>query len=285
MSRIAYVAGRYVPHCEGSVSIDDRGLLFADSVYEVCEILDGRLVDADAHIRRLGRSLAALSMPWPVSAAALPRILREVVARNRVRDGAVYLQVTRGATRRDFLYSPYALAPTLIVTAHAIDRAAGEAQAAAGIAVISMPDIRWARVDIKTTGLLPNVLAKEAARTKGAREAWFVAEDGTVTEGASSNAWIVTREGRLVTRPAAGGILGGVTRATLIRLIEAEGLPFEDRAFTIAEAQAASEAFNSAATALVMPVVAIDGQQVGSGRPGPVATGLRARFHRHATLV
>ncbi|GGC55791.1 D-amino-acid transaminase [Chelatococcus reniformis] len=279
MSRIAYVNGRYLPHAAAGLSIDDRAVLFADSVYEVCEVKAGRIVDVRLHLDRLARSLAAIGMPWPLGRPALARILVEVAARNRVRDGLVYLQVSRGAARRDFYFPAPDVAPSLVVTARSVDRAAAEAVAAEGINVVTMPDNRWERVDIKTTGLLPNVLAKEAARSRGGREAWFVDADGLITEGGSSNAWIVTQAGVVRTRPAEQGILRGVTRTTLLKLIEEEGLALEERPFNVDEAYAAKEAFNTAATALVMPVVRINGRPIGAGRPGPLATRLRRDIH------
>jgi D-alanine transaminase len=212
-------------------------------------------------------------------------ILRETIRRNRVSDGMIYVQVTRGAARRDFIFPPAAIASSLIVIARQIDRAKADATARSGISVITLPDNRWDRVDIKSVSLLPNALAREKARGQGAREAWFVDRDGYVTEGAASNAWIVTREGTLVTRPAEFGILRGVTRATLFDLAAKEGLTIAERPFTVDEAKMAREAFVTAATTLVMPVVSIDGSPVGEGRPGPLAARLRADFHRFAELA
>lgn len=285
MSRVAYVNGRYLPHVAAGLSIDDRAVLFADSVYEVCEVKSGRIVDVRLHLDRLSRSLAQIGMGWPVGRRALERILLEVAARNRVRDGLVYLQISRGAARRDFYFPAPDVAPSLIVTARSVDRAAADSAAANGIGVFTRPDNRWDRVDIKTTGLLPNVLAKEAARARGGREVWFVDADGLVTEGGSSNAWIVTQAGTVVTRPAEHGILRGVTRTTLLKLIEEEGLALEERPFSVDEAYAAKEAFNTAATALVMPVVRIDDRPVGEGRPGPLATRLRRDIHHVAEFT
>jgi D-alanine transaminase len=199
-----------------------------------------------------------------------------------VRNGIVYLQITRGVARRDHAFPPAGTAPSIVVTARSLDPSVNERLAAEGIAVITIPDGRWARVDIKTIALLPNVLAKQSARSQGAREAWFVDRDGRVTEGSSTNAWIVTAEGKVVTRPADNGILRGITRSVLIDAIEAQGLVFEERSFTVAEAYAAREAFVTAASQIVMPVVRIDGRPVGNGRPGPLATALRRDFHRYA---
>jgi D-alanine transaminase len=284
MSRIAYVNGRYVPHAAAMVHIEDRGYQFSDGVYEVCEVRAGRLVDERRHIERLQRSLRELRIRPPMSPLALGVVMRETIARNRVRNGIVYLQVTRGVARRDHAFPPPATAPSLVVTARTIDTAANEKAAAAGIAVISVPDNRWGRVDIKTVGLLPNVLAKQEAREEGAREAWFVDREGYVTEGSSTNAWIVTAGGKVVTRPADSAILRGITRTVLIEAIAAQGLELEERPFTLSEAYAAREAFVTAASQIVMPVVRIDGRAIGSGVPGPIARALRAGFHGHAEL-
>jgi D-alanine transaminase len=282
MSRIAYVNGRYVPHAAAMVHVEDRGYQFSDGVYEVCEVRAGRLVDERRHIERLQRSLGELRIRLPMSPLALGFVMRETIARNRVRNGIVYLQVTRGVARRDHAFPPPATAPSLVVTARSIDIAGNEKAAAAGIAVISVPDNRWGRVDIKTIGLLPNVLAKQAAREQGAREAWFVDREGYVTEGSSTNAWIVTAAGKVVTRPADSAILRGITRTVLIEAIAAEGLELEERPFTLAEAYAAREAFVTAASQIVMPVVRIDGRPIGGGTPGPTARALRGGFHSHA---
>ncbi|MEA2938067.1 MAG: D-alanine transaminase [Alphaproteobacteria bacterium] len=282
MSRIAYVNGRYLPRRDAKVHIEDRGYQFADGVYEVCEIRAGRLIDERRHMARLARSLAELRITMPMSGAALSLVMRETIRRNRVRDGIVYLQITRGVARRDHGFPPPGTAPSVVVTARSLDFAGNERAAAEGIAVITVPDNRWARVDIKSISLLPNVLAKQAAREQGAREAWFVDAQGQVLEGSSSNAWIVTGDGRVVTRPADHAILRGITRAVLIEAIKAQGLRFQERPFTVAEACGAREAFVTSASQIVMPVVRIDGRPVADGRPGPVATALRRDFHRHA---
>jgi D-alanine transaminase len=284
MARVAYVNGRYRPHREAMVHVEDRGYQFADGVYEVCEVRGGRLVDERRHLARLNRSLDELRIDLPMSPAALGIVLRETVRRNRVRDGLVYLQVTRGVARRDHAFPPAGTAPAMVVTARSLDPARGERTAAEGIAVITVPDTRWARVDIKSVSLLPNVLAKQAAREMGAREAWFVDAEGFVTEGSSSNAWIVTAGGEVVTRPADHSILNGISRAVVRDAVAAQGLTLVERAFTTTEAWAAREAFVTAASQIVQPVVRIDGKPVGDGRPGPVATGLRREFHRHAEL-
>jgi D-alanine transaminase len=279
MSRIAYVNGRYLPHAAAGVHIEDRGYQFGDGVYEVCEIFHGRIVDETRHLDRLDRSLRELRIGWPVARAALSHVLREVVRRNRVQDGIVYVQVTRGVARRDHYFPTAPTDPSLVVTARSTDRASAESLAQAGISVISVPDIRWGRVDIKSIGLLPNVLAKQQAREAGARDAWLVDAAGFVTEGGSSNAWIVTHDGRLVTRQTDEHILAGVTRHAVLDLAKGRNLMLEQRPFTIAEAQGAAEAFLTSAGNIVMPVVRIDGKAVGDGAPGPVALALRAGLH------
>jgi D-alanine transaminase len=282
MSRIAYVNGRYLPHEHAAVSIEDRGFQFADGVYEVCEVRGGQLVDERRHMARLARSLRELRIAQPMSPAALSVVMHETVRRNRVRDGIVYLQVTRGAARRDFPFPSSGTQPSVIVTARGSDLAKLEAAAAEGIAVVTMPDIRWQRVDIKSVALLPNVLAKQAARDQGAKEAWLVDAQGRVTEGASSNAWIVSRDGALLTRPLGNDILPGITRSVVIDVAKAQGLAFEERAFTVEEAYAAREAFVTSASQIVMPVISIDGRSVANGEPGMIAAALRTAYHRHA---
>ena len=284
MSRITYVNGRYLPRAEAKVSIEDRGFQFADGVYEVCEVRGGGLVDERRHMARLDRSLYEVRMTRPMSQAALSVVLRETVRRNRVRDGIVYLQITRGVARRDFAFPAADTKPSVIVTARSNDLARLEQLAAEGIAVVTVPDIRWQRVDIKSVALLPNVLAKQTARDRGAREAWLVDAQGRVTEGASSNAWIVSRDGKLITRPLGRDILPGITRSVVLDLIGAQGLAFEERAFTVEEAYAAREAFVTSASQIVLPVVSIDGRPVGNGAPGLIAMALRRDYHRHADI-
>ena len=282
MSRIAYVNGRYLPHRGAMVHVEDRGYQFSDGVYEVCEVRGGRLVEERRHLERLTRSLAELRIRMPMPLAALGIVLREVVARNRIGYGIVYLQVTRGVARRDHAFPAPEVRPSVVVTARSLNAARNEALAAQGIAVVSVPDNRWGRVDIKSISLLPNVLARQAALDQGARDAWFVNKDGAITEGASMNAWIVTQAGMVVTRPADHAILRGITRTVLFDVIKAQGLRLEERAFTLAEAYAAREAFATAASQIVLPVVRIDGRPIGEGRPGPVATALRREFHKYA---
>jgi len=282
MSRIAYVNGRYLPWREAAVHIEDRGYQFSDGVYEVCEVRGGRLIDERLHLARLERSLSELRIAMPMSLKALGIVMREVIRRNRVGDGIIYLQITRGVARRDHAFPAAGTMPSVVVTARNLDLAGNERIAAEGVAVVTVPDNRWERVDIKSVSLLPNVLAKQAAREAGAKEAWFVDRKGFVTEGSSTNAWIVTREGEVVTRPVDNGILRGITRTVLIEVIKAQGLTFKERAFTAEEAYGAREAFITSASMIVMPVVRIDGRPIGNGAPGLLATALRRDFHRHA---
>ena len=285
MTRVVYVNGRYVPWSDAAVHAEDRGFQFADAVYEVCEVRSGRLVDETRHLRRLARSLEELEIPAPMSMASLGLVLRETVRRNRVRDGSVYLQVSRGVARRDFLFPAGDVTPTLVCIARRA-RGGGPASAAStGIAVVTQADTRWARCDIKTVMLLPAVLAKETARAAGAKEAWFVDDDGFVTEGASSNAWIVTAAGDLVTRPPGEEILRGVTRMTVIDVAKTLGLAVVERPFTVEEAKEAREAFITSATNIVMPVVRIDETVIGSGKPGPFALRLRSLFYDVAEIA
>jgi D-alanine transaminase len=280
--RIAYVNGRYRRDREALVHVEDRGYQFSDGVYEVCEVRNCQIIDQRRHLARLARSLHELQIPMPMSEAALAIVLRESLRRNKVRNGIVYLQVTRGVAPRDHAFPLTAVRPSLVVTARNLDFAANERVASQGVAIITIPDNRWERVDIKSISLLPNVLAKQAARERGAREAWFVDRDGYVTEGSSSNAWIVSADGKVVTRPADRGILRGITRSVLFDVISSHGLTLEERAFTAQEAYSAREAFLTSASQVVLPVVRIDDRPVGNGEPGSVAVGLRARFHEHA---
>jgi D-alanine transaminase len=285
MTRIVYVNGQYVPYAHAAVHAEDRGFQFADAVYEVCEVVRGRLVDETRHMARLTRSLAELRIPQPMTARAWSRVLRETIRRNRVRDGIVYLQVSRGAGPRDFLFPTSDVLPTVVCLARSVSPRRLAAAAEKGIAVATMPDTRWARCDIKTVMLLPAALAKESARGEGAKEAWFIDDKGYVTEGASSNAWIVDKEGRLVTRQVDHAILRGVTRTTLVDVLKRESLELVERPFTVEEAKAAREAFVTSATNIVMPVVSIDGQPVGNGAPGLLSQRLRAEFHATAELA
>jgi D-alanine transaminase len=279
MTRVIYVNGQYQPYSEALVHAEDRGFQFGDAVYEVCEVRDGRIIDETRHMQRLERSLVELAIPAPMSAGAWHRVLRETVRRNRVTNGVIYLQVSRGAGPRDFLFSGVRTPPTVVCLARPTSRTSMEAAADRGIKIITQPDIRWGRCDIKTVMLLPASLAKERAKQSGAQEAWFTDQNGNITEGGSSNAWIITDEDELVTRPTDQAILRGVTRTTLVDLIAREGLRLVERSFTVEEAKSAREAFVTSATNLVMPVVAIDGTPVGDGKPGSVTKRLRAAFH------
>jgi D-alanine transaminase len=274
MSRIAYVNGRYVPHADAAVHVEDRGYQFADGVYEVCAIVDGLLIDETPHLDRLDRSLGELQIAAPMGRSALKVVMREVVRRNRIRNGMVYMQVTRGVARRDHPF-PKGVKPALVVTARAIQPEKIEANNRSGVAVATVPDIRWGRCDIKSVSLLPNVLAKQAARDAGAYEAWLVDDDGFVTEGSSTNAWIVDAEGNLVTRDVTNNILRGVTRMSLFAVAKAAGIPIVERRFTVAEAKRAREAFISSATGYATPVVRIDDSVIGNGQPGSMADRLR----------
>lgn len=279
MARVVYVNGRYQPYGEAAVHAEDRGFQFGDGVYEVIEVRDTALIDPTRHLERLQRSLGEIRMGMPMSRAALGHVLRETVRRNRVRDGTIYLQVTRGAGPRDFLFPAIPFRQTVVCIARSSPRVIADARAATGIAVKTFPDPRWDRCDIKTVMLLPASLAKEDAKAEGAREAWFVDAEGFVTEGASSNAWIVDATGRLRTRPVDTAILRGVTRTTLFDVIARFGLEVVEQPFTVAEAKAAREAFVTAATNIVTPVIAIDGVRIGDGRPGEISRRLRAAFH------
>lgn len=284
MTRIVYVNGAYKRYAEAAIHVEDRGFQFADSIYEVIEVLGGRLVDATRHLARLHRSLRELAISPPMRERALLHIIGEVVRRNRVRDGIVYMQVTRGAGPREFAFPGPDVLPTLVVFARARSRESANQLAEIGIAVKTVPDNRWSRRDIKTVMLLPSVLAKDAARQADAREAWFVDASGAITEGASSNAWIVTDKGVLVTRPLGWEILPGITRATVMDVAKAEGINIEERAFTREEALRAKEAFITSATNIAIPVVTLDGKTIGNGQPGPLTRRLRIRFHQLAEI-
>jgi len=282
VSRIAYVNGRFVPKSEAVVHIEDRGYQFADAVYEVWALFDGKLADPEGHFARLERSLFELSIDMPMSRKALTVVLKETVRRNRIREGLVYLQVSRGVAKRDHAFPTSGTSPAVVITVSAVDRVASEARAAKGVSVVTTPENRWGRCDIKTVGLLPNALAKQKAREAGAVEAWYVDDLGLVTEGASSNAWIVDGDGVLRTRDTNANILRGVTRLSLIEVAREAGLKVEERPFTPDEARAAKEAFITGAGTLVLPVIAVDGKPVGDGAPGPVAARLRRLYIERA---
>lgn len=280
--RIAYVNGRYVRHAEACVHVEDRGLQFADAIYEVWGVAKGRLLDEEEHLDRLQRSLHELGMAEPMSRAALKLVLHEMVRRNAIANGLVYLQITRGTARRDHAVPKTALRPNLILTARRTDPGTTALGREIGIAVVSRPDERWARRDIKSTALLPNILAKTAAREQGAYEAWLVDDKGLVTEGSSTTAWIVDAEGRLRTRDLSHAILPGVTRRVIMEALAEAQVRVEERPFTLAEARAAKEAFITAATVGAMPVVKLDGQPVGDGRPGPVTRRVQDLYQAEA---
>lgn len=278
MARIAYVNGCYLPIDAPAIQIEDRGFQFSDGVYEVWLVRDGNFLDHAGHLARLKRSLGELRIDLPMSDAALDIALRETLRRNRLDDALVYLQITRGVSRRDHAFPVKPVRPSIIITVRPAPRAPVAARAETGIGVITTDDIRWKRCDIKSISLLPNVLAKQAAREAGAFEAWLINAGGEVTEGSSSNAWIVTGEGVLVTRPAGDDILNGITRQRIIRIAAAQGLRLEERAFTVEEALSAREAFISSASSMIMPVVSIDGRPVANGAPGSLAGALRESY-------
>ena len=276
MSHIAYVNGRYVPHAAASIHIEDRSCQFADAAYEVIAVRHAKLVDEAMHLKRLARSLGELRIAAPMSDRALATAMRELIRRNRIADGSIYLQISRGAAPRDFGF-PKGVRPSLVMTARRY-RGPDTKYIEQGVGVITIADLRWARPDIKTVSLLPNALGKQQAREAGAYEAWQVDRDGNVTEGTSSNAWIITAEGEIVTRPADTHILNGVTRLGLIGLLQGEGLRLVERPFSVAEAKAAREAFLTSTTNFVLPVVSIDGAPIGNGYPGSITRRLRQLY-------
>ncbi|WEZ83621.1 D-amino-acid transaminase [Rhizobium sp. 32-5/1] len=278
MSRIAYVNGAYVQHAEAGVHIEDRGFQFADGVYEVCEIRHGLIVDLTRHLDRLDRSLAELRINWPMARAALIVVIRQVLRRNRVRNGMFYLQVTRGSARRDHVFPAEGTPSTIVVTAKRTDAGLIARKNSQGIKAITVAENRWDRVDIKSVGLLPNVMARQKAKEEGAQEAIYIDGDGTVKEGAATNVWIVDANGNLRTRPAEHGILRGITRTTLMDVAKHVGLVIEERAFTRDEMMAAREVFITAATSICFPVVAIDGKTIANGHPGSVSQNIREAF-------
>lgn len=277
MPRIAYVNGAYTPIEDAAVNIEDRGYQFADGVYEVVLFVAGRFWDLDGHLERWARSLNELRIRAPMSEGALRVVIKKLIEKNRLKDCMIYLQATRGVAPRNHSFPAAEIAPALVMTVKPIDIEKLNAKAAKGISVIAAPDIRWGRVDIKTVGLLPNCLAKEAATRAGAAEAWLV-KDGKVTEGSSSNAWIVDDKEQLITHPLGEEILGGITRQTAIACAESLQMKVVERAFTIDEALKAKEAFITSAMNLVTPVIAIDGKKIGQGAPGAVAARLRAAY-------
>jgi len=278
MSRIAYVNGAYVQHAEAGVHIEDRGFQFADGVYEVCEVRHGLIVDLTRHLDRLDRSLSELRINWPMARAALIVVIRQVLRRNRVKNGMFYLQVTRGSARRDHVFPAEGTPSTVVVTAKRTDAGLITAKNSRGIKAITVAENRWDRVDIKSVGLLPNVMARQKAKEEGAQEAIYIDADGTVKEGAATNVWIVDADGNLRTRPAEHGILRGITRTTLMDVAKHVGFVIEERAFTLDEMMAAREVFITAATSICFPVVAIDGKTIANGHPGSVSQNIREAF-------
>lgn len=276
MPRYAYVNGRYLPHAQAAVHIEDRGYQFADGVYEVVPVYDGILVDEGPHLDRLERSLRELRIGMPVARATLELISRELMRRNDLTHGMLYLQVTRGVAPRDHKFPANAV-PALVMTTRQT-KPHSEAVLTQGIKVIAVPDIRWERCDIKSVSLLPNVLAKQQATEAGAYEAWQIDREGYITEGSSTNAWIVSAEGKVVTRDASHAILSGITRLSLLKLIREAGFELEERAFTLEEAKTAREAFLTSSSSFVLPIVAIDEAPVGNGHPGILSGKLRARY-------
>lgn len=280
MSRIAYVNGRYVPQRDASVNIEDRGYQFADGVYEVVHLYDGRFVDAERHLGRLERSLREIRIPMPMPRAALSHVLTEVARRNRLRDGLLYMQVTRGVAPRDHAFPAEGVRPALVATIRRVPDYPADVERWTARA-ITHPDQRWARCDIKSVGLLPNVLARQAARERGAIEAVLIDRDGMVTEGAATSFWIVDADGVLRTRHLDHGILPGCTRDALLSLLDGAGIRFEQRAFSEAEMRAAREAFLTSATSFVKPVTSVDDRPVGNGGVGLVTRQLFDLFSRH----
>lgn len=282
MSRIIYINGLYQPYENAYVHAEDRGFQFADGVYEVCEVRNNSLVDETRHMQRLARSMKELDMTPPMSLVAMGQVMRETCRRNRVKNGLVYIQVTRGAARRDFAYPDPEVRGTVVCLARKVSPRKGQNKAVKGLSVISVPDIRWQRPDIKTVSLLPNAMAKQAAKDQGADEAWMLDAKGYVTEGSSSNAWILTQDNMLLTRNADQGILRGITRTVLLDLLNEKQMSFKERHFTIKEAQNAKEAFLTSASNGVMPIARIDGVNVGDGTPGPISLMLRKEFYNQA---
>ncbi|WP_281301077.1 MULTISPECIES: D-amino-acid transaminase [unclassified Iodidimonas] len=281
MPHLAYVNGHYAPHQMASLSIEDRATQFSDGVYEVCLYLNGHGVDFTAHMDRLDRSLAALSIPAPMGRRAMALVMDRLLIRNRLRTASLYLQISRGVAPRDHAFPKPAPAPSLIMTAKRFDCAALKRQQAKGIAVISTPDLRWKRCDIKSVSLLGNVLAKQAARQKGAGEGWMVDADGLITEGASSSAFIIDQAGCLRIRELAADILPSITRQAVLDIAAQQKITIDHRAFSLDEAKSAKEAFIASTTAGVTPVISLDDQMIGHGQPGPITQAIISRHWDH----
>jgi len=282
--RIAYVNGRYLPFAAAGVHVEDRALQLGDGIYEVCNVIARVMLDEEPHLDRMERSLRELGMAMPIGRAALKLVMREMIARNRIADGFLYMQVTRGAVKRDHIPPIDGPRPTLIMTMRAQDMAGLANRMEKGIAVSTQPDIRWGRCDIKTVQLLPNLLAKQAARKTGAFEAWLVDDDGFVTEGSSTNAWIVDKDGTVITRDLSNAILPGVTRGIVLEALAQAQIKVVERKFTVAEAKSAREAFLTSATGAAVPVVAIDGQTLGDGAPGSLTRRIRELYFTKAGI-
>ena len=282
MSRIAFVNGQFVQHCDAHVHVEDRGYQFADGVYEVCEIKQGQIIDLDGHMTRLQYSLSELKIAMPMAVAALIVKMKQTVKRNYVKDGMIYLQVTRGVSPRNHAFPSSKVKSSIVLTAKSVSPLSKLAHYKNGVAVISVPENRWARPDIKTIGLLPNCMAKQEAKEQGAFEAWFVDDEGMVVEGSSSNAWIINQDNEIITKSADGSILKGITRAAILQQIEDQNLTIIERAFSLREAILAKEAFISSATTIVMPVVKIDNHLVAGGKVGDMAKKMYESFYQYA---
>jgi D-alanine transaminase len=282
--RVAYVNGHYLPHGEACVHIEDRALQLGDGIYEVTAVVAGRPVDEEEHLDRMERSLREIAMAMPMGRAALKLVMREMIRRNRVKDGLLYMQVSRGAVKRDHPIPDSPPRPTLIMTARPEKKELSQKKRDQGVGVITRPDQRWARRDIKTVQLLPNLLAKTEARQQGAYEAWLVDSDGFVTEGASTTAWIVDKDGHVRTRELSNDILPGVTRRVILAAAADAQLPVIEAKFSVAQAKKAREAFISSASGAAIPVVAIDGVPVGDGKPGPLTRRIRELYAHKAGI-
>ncbi len=282
MPRLAYVNGRYVQHGAAAVHIEDRGYQFSDGIYEVVTIVNRRMVDEGPHLDRLERSLSEIEIPMPMTRNVLRMVMRELVRRNSVENGLLYMQITRGVSPRDHKFPDPPCTPSVVMTTRKANFA-GHSKFSDGVKVVTVPDIRWQRCDIKTISLLPNCIGKTTAARAGAYEGWQVDADGHVTEGTSSNAWIITKDGKLVTRAATHDILNGITRMTILRIAKEEGIEFEERAFTVEEAQNAREAFTSSATSFATPVVQIDDAIIGNGHPGTISTRILESYMAYCT--
>ena len=283
MPRLAYVNGRFLPHAQAAVHVEDRGYQFGDGVYEVVSVLNKRPIDADGHLDRLDRSLRELRIDWPVTRSVLNVLIRQILRRNGIKNGIVYIQITRGVAPRDHKF-PKNAAPSLVMTASKVNHLSAP-RFRDGAKVVTIPDIRWTRCDIKSTSLLPNCLGKQTAAEAGAYEAWQVTDDGLITEGTSSNAWIVTDAGVLVTRAPTSKILNGITRISILKIAEEEGIDFVERPFSQSEALSAREAFTTSATSFVTPVVQIDDKIIGDGSPGRLTKELMKHYENYTDTL